>query len=122
MSLEIRNAATPSLPWPDMPINPDWIEDGNPVAKGAILVQSDDKRLSCGVWECSPGRFEWNFGWDEFARIFEGEVTIREDGGKTYTLGPGDIVHFPLGLKTHWRVKKTVRKVFFIRTPEPLNL
>lgn len=117
MSLEIQTASTPALPWPDMPINPEWIGEGNPVAKGTILVQSEDKKLCSGVWECTPGKFQWQFTWDEFARIFEGEVTIREEGGKTYTLGAGDIVHFPIGLKTHWHVKSTVRKVFFLRVP-----
>lgn len=105
-----------------MPINPDWITGGKPTARGTILVQSSDKLLSSGLWQCSPGQFEWHFAWDEFARLTEGEVTIREENGGTYTLGPGDVVHFPLGLKTYWDVKATVKKVFFIRTPEPLNL
>ena len=78
--------------------------------------------MSNGYWECAEGKFEWTFGWDEFAHVFEGEVEISEDGGRSYTLRAGDTVHFPIGLKTHWHVKQTVRKFFVIRTPEPLDL
>ena len=119
---KIKTAKTPAGSLPDMPINADWIREGDPKAKGTILLQSEDQKLSSGFWECSPGKFIWIFGWDEFARLSEGEVTITEEGGETYTLTAGDVVHFPLGLKTHWHVKKTVKKVFFIRTPEPLRL
>jgi uncharacterized cupin superfamily protein len=103
-----------------MPINPEWVTEGNPTALGTILLQSEDKKLSMGFWECSPGMFDWTFGWDEFARLSEGEVSISEEAGETYTLIAGDLVHFPLGLKTRWHVKKTVKKIFFLRTPEPL--
>jgi uncharacterized cupin superfamily protein len=30
--------------------------------------------------------------------------------------------HFPLGMKTHWHVKKAVRKYFVIRTADALEL
>lgn len=120
--LKIKTTHTPGEPLPAMPINPDWIKGGDPVARGTILMQSEDQLLSIGFWECSPGQFKWCFGWDEFARVIEGDVSIREENGDTYTLGPGDVVHFPLGLETHWDVRKTVKKVFFIRTPEPLKL
>jgi uncharacterized cupin superfamily protein len=119
---QLKTVHTPEEPLPSMPINADWIKGGDPNARGTILLQSDDQLLSSGFWECSPGQFEWNFEWDEFARVIEGEVTVREENGDTYTLGPGDVVHFPLGLKTHWDVKKTMKKVFFIRTTEPLQL
>lgn len=118
--LSMKTAKTPAS-LPAMPINPDWIREGNPAAKGTVLLQTGDQKVSCGLWECPPGKFEWTFSWDEFCRLSEGDVTISEEGGETYTLGPGDVVHFPIGLKTHWHVRKTVKKVFVIRTPEPLR-
>jgi len=54
--------------------------------------------------------------------VLEGEVTITDDEGGSWTLGPGDIAHFPLGLETTWHVPEHVRKVFTIRTSEPLEL
>lgn len=107
---------------PPMPIEPTWIESGSPVARGKILVQSADLCLSSGLWECTAGDFRWTFGWDEFVHILEGEVTIREEGGETRTLRAGDIAHFPLGLTTHWHVPRYVKKVFTLRTPQPLEV
>ncbi len=87
-----------------------------------MLLQSEDKLVSSGIWDCSAGKFQWIFGWDEFVHVLEGEVTIAEEGGDTYTLRAGDSAHFPIGLKSIWTVPDYVRKVFTIRTPEPFNL
>ena len=119
--LKMKTVAMPEN-LPDMPIDPDWIQEGEPTARGAIVTQSADKRVSGGYWQCSEGKFEWTFGWDEFAHVFEGRVAIEEEGGDSYTLGPGDTVHFPAGLKTHWHVMEPVRKYFVIRTADPLEL
>jgi len=119
----ILSAATPTGELPDMPIEPSWIKEGNPIARGTIVTQSGDKRLSSGLWSCELGKFEWTFGWDEFVHVLEGEVDITEDGtDDTTTLRPGDMAHFPLGMKTHWHVKEKVKKFFVIRTPEPFEL
>ena len=108
---------------PDMPIEPSWIKEGNPVARGMIAMQSSDKKVSSGTWSCQPGKFEWTFAWDEFVHVLEGEVDIIEDGSKqVLTLRAGDLAHFPLGTKTHWHVKEPIRKFFVVRTPEPLEL
>ena len=121
--LTLQAAAAVDGQLPDMPIEPSWIKEGNPVARGTVLTQSDDKRVSSGLWSCEPGKFEWTFGWDEFVHLLEGEVEITEDGtDNTVTLGPGDMAHFPLGMKTHWHVKQAVRKFFVIRTAEPFEL
>ena len=115
-------ASEPSGPLPDMPIDAALITAGNPVARGTVLNQSSDKTLSSGLWTCEPGEFDWSYTWDEFVYVFEGEVTITEEGGKSYTVSPGDMAHFPLGLKAHWKVVKAVRKFFVLKTPEPLEL
>ena len=108
---------------PDMPIEPSWIKEGNPVARGTVLNQSADKKVSSGLWSCEPGEFEWHFAWDEFVHVLEGEAEITEIGtDNTITLRAGDMTHLPLGLKAHWRVKSKIRKYFVARTPEPLEL
>lgn len=107
---------------PDMPIEPSWILEGTPRARGKVLLQSADRKVSSGLWDCSAGRFQWTFGWDEFVHILEGEVTIAQQGGPTVTLKPGDAAHFPVGLKTEWLVPRYVKKVFTVRTSEPLVL
>jgi len=120
----IQASTAPSNPLPDMPIEPSWITEGKPIARGAMLNQSDDKKVSNGFWSCTEGKFDWTFAWDEFVTILEGQVIITEagDGGRTYTLNVGDAAHFPLGLKSHWHVTEPVKKYFVVRTPEPLEL
>lgn len=114
-------ASTPAGSLPDMPIDPAWIEDGNPRARGVVLTQTEDKKVSSGIWTCEPGKFAWTFTWDEFVYVLEGEVTISEDeSGRETTLRAGEMAHFPCGMKTHWTVIKPVRKFFVIRTPQPL--
>lgn len=107
---------------PAMPIEPSWILEGTPTARGTVLLQSADKCVSSGLWECTAGRFNWEFGWDEFVQVLEGEATISQEGGETITLRAGDHAHFPLGAKTEWVVPEYVRKVFTLRTPEPFEL
>lgn len=119
----LQSAVTPAGALPDMPIEPSWITDGNPVARGTVLTQSADKRVSSGLWSCEPGQFDWTFSWDEFVHVLEGEVDITAEGSDhTQTLRAGDMAHFPLGMKAHWHVKQAVRKFFVIRTPEPFEL
>jgi uncharacterized cupin superfamily protein len=120
--LTIRVASKPAGELPDMPIEPTWILEGSPRARGAVLVQSADRKVSSGLWECSAGRFKWTFGWDEFVHVLEGEVTISQPGGPAVTLKAGDTAHFPLGLTTEWLVPRYVRKAFTVRTAEPLVL
>ena len=121
-AVAMTSAHTPKGPLLPMPIDPALITAGNPVARGAVLNQSADRTLSSGLWTCEPGQFDWTYTWDEFCHVFEGEVAIAEEGGRTYTVGPGDMAYFPAGLKTHWHVKRAVRKYFVLRTAQPLNL
>ncbi len=120
LSIQVAKANAGELP--DMPIEPSWILEGTPEARGTILVQSADKLISSGLWSCTTGKFRWEFGWDEFVQVLEGEVFISEQGGDTHHLQPGDIAHFPIGLKTEWHVPTFVKKVFTLRTPEPFEL
>ncbi len=94
------------------PINPDWILEGNPIARATTLAVATDNTLSCAVWECSAGKFKWVFGLDEIVQILEGEVVIEEQnpGRKVHTLRVGDIALFPDGLTAHWTVSKYVKK------------
>ncbi len=106
---------------PPMPIEPAWILEGDPVAKGTVIVQSADKLVSTGLWSCTPGKFRWTFAGDEFVYLLAGEVTVTDSTGGKITLHPGDLAHFPRGAETVWHVTQEVRKVFTLRTPEPLE-
>ena len=94
------------------PINPDWILEGNPIARATTLAVATDNTLSCAVWECSAGKFKWVFGLDEIVQILEGEVVIEEQnpGRKVHTLRVGDIALFQDGMTTLWTVPNYVKK------------
>ena len=88
-SIEVKRLHAPAPPrrrLPSMPIPPAWIKDGEAEACGTILTQSPDGRVSSGYWSCTTGKFDWTFTWDEFAHILEGQVTIKQDKGKTCKL------------------------------------
>jgi len=106
----------------DFPLTPQQILKGTPQTKIWINAQSADKKVTQGVWDCTSGQFSWDFVWDEFVMVLEGEATITPENGEPFTLRAGDFCHFPIGLKTVWQVDKYVKKTFTLRTPEPLEL
>jgi hypothetical protein len=121
-TIELLTASAPAGDLPPMPIDADLITDGNPVARGTVLMQTADKKVTAGIWTCEPGAFRWTYTWDEFFHLLEGAVTVITDDTTRHTLGPGDTAHFPVDLKTHWHIDRAVRKFFVLRTNEPFEL
>ena len=60
------------------PIEPSWIIEGNPVAQCYVLSRSADGLASTMVWECSEGRFNWYYDFDETVLILEGSIVLAE--------------------------------------------
>lgn len=110
---------TPLEPWP-MPA--EQVLEGDPRASFAVLWQSPDRKRAIGVYECTPGRFTWDFTSDETVCVVEGRATIAPAGGEPFELSAGDIVFFPTGLKTEWLVTETLRDAFSVYSPEGLDL
>ena len=53
--------------------------------------------------------------------FLEGEILIEQEGAQPITVGPGDFLNCPKGTKSRWIVKKACKKVFFLRSPEPMG-
>ena len=106
-------------PWP---IPADQVRDGSPTARGNVIARADDRRAITGVWECTPGTFDWVYTWDETITVLAGRVTIQEDNGASQTFKTGDVVHFPIGLHATWTVHETVRKFYALLSPTPVDL
>jgi len=47
------------------PIQAAWILDGNPVARAELLSSSADGTASTYFWDCTAGRFNWFYSFDE---------------------------------------------------------
>jgi len=96
-------------------IPPSWILDGAPQTRSKNMARSDDWMSHLVVWECTAGRFTWNYTSDEVLFVISGEAYVSKDGGEEQRLGPGDIVYFPTGTICTWRVPESIRKVAIMR-------
>src|SRR5215469_9398578 len=86
------------------PLPAEWLEQGNPDASGAVLSKTDDSRIVRGVWECTPGRFRWNFTYDETLVVVQGSATVQLESGEDVSFGAGDMVFFARGQSSIWTV------------------
>ncbi len=97
------------------PIDPGWIEAGEPKARSAVVALSEDRGAWTVLWECTSGRFTWRYDVDETAHVLEGSVVISAPGMAARRHGPGDTIHFSRGAVATWEVEGVVRKVAFCR-------
>jgi uncharacterized cupin superfamily protein len=104
------------------PIQAAWILDGSPVARAELLSSSADGTASTYFWDCTAGRFNWFYSFDETFHILEGDVTLKYPSGVSRRVGIGDTVFFPAGSSAEWTVDHYVRKLAFCRTPLPRYL
>lgn len=91
--------------------------EGVPVESGSgrLGVTSDDSSFAA-IWECTPGKFSWSYGWDETIYLLEGRVTLWHNGVGTEVRG-GDLITFHAGSEVIWDVHEKVRKVAFLHRP-----
>jgi uncharacterized protein len=104
------------------PIEPSWIIEGNPVAQGCVVSTSADGLASTIVWECSEGKFNWFYDFDETIMILEGAIVLESDTMRPTRFGPGDVIFFQNGAHARWHVEARVRKLAFCRTTQPFLL
>ena len=101
------------------PINPAWILEGEPVARNAILSRSADMTACTIFWDCTAGKFNWTYEFDETVHILEGSVIVSSENSPPKRLEAGDTAFFPVGTVAHWHVENYVRKVAFCRRVLP---
>jgi uncharacterized protein len=101
------------------PIQAGWVLDGNPVARVELLSSSADGTASTYFWDCTAGRFNWFYSFDETFHVLEGAVTLKYPSGVSRRVATGDTVFFPAGSSAEWTVDHYVRKLAFCRSPLP---
>ena len=104
------------------PIEPSWIIEGNPVAQCYVLSRSADGLASTMVWECSEGRFNWYYDFDETVLILEGSIVLESEGMPPTRYTAGDVIFFKDGAHAKWHVEGRVRKLAFCRKTQPVWL
>jgi uncharacterized cupin superfamily protein len=105
--------------WVACPVNPAWVLEGSPVARIEHLSSSADGTASTYFWECTAGRFNWFYTFDETLHILEGSVKLKFADGRSRCVAAGDVVFFPKGSSAEWTVDSYIRKLAFCRTALP---
>ena len=104
------------------PIEPSWIIEGYPEARSCLLSQSADGLASTMVWECSEGRFNWYYDFDETILILEGSIVLEGDTMPATRYVAGDVIFFRDGAHARWHVEGRVKKLAFCRKTQPVWL
>jgi uncharacterized protein len=99
------------------PIPPDWILEGQPLARNRLIFASSDGQSLAVLWDCTSGRFNWFYDVDETICLLIGEITVIDAAGTRHQLRAGDVFTFPAGSRFEWLVPSYVRKIAFIHSP-----
>jgi uncharacterized protein len=122
MAASVRSAGEKGE-WTPSPIQRTWILEGAPVARIQFLSESADGTASTWFWDCTAGRFNWFYSFDETLHILEGGFGLKDlISGATRRLTAGDVIYFPQGARAEWTVDRYVRKLAFCRTALPSYL
>jgi uncharacterized cupin superfamily protein len=100
-------------------INPDWILEGDPVARNKFLFKSADGTATTWLWDCTAGKFNWFYDIDETVYLIEGSVIIKDHAGGISQVNAGETIFFPAGSSAEWTVPNYVRKFAILRAPLP---
>lgn len=109
----IADAATVKLQ-PE-PIPEEWVLSGTPKGSSKVLARTADWMSTLVVWECTAGRFHWNYSKDETVIVLAGSATIISDQGEERYFESGDVVFFPAGTSCTWLVADRIRKLAVLR-------
>jgi uncharacterized cupin superfamily protein len=104
------------------PIEPSWIIEGTPDARSCMLSHSADGLASTMVWECSAGKFNWYYDFDETVLILEGSIVLESDTMPSKRYAAGDVIFFKDGAHARWHIEDRVRKLAFCRKTSPVWL
>ncbi len=100
-------------PWPALEtLDFVRVRAGTPQHSGLHLMGDADSPTQAGVWECSPGVFDYTFPDNELCKIVSGEVLLTDPHGNTRRLASGGILITERGDTLTWDIRQTVRKVF----------
>ena len=101
------------------PIAPSWIIEGKPEATSCELSRSADGLASTIVWQCTAGKFNWYYDFDETILILEGGIVLENDDMSPTRYGPGDVIFFKDGAHARWHIEGYVKKLAFCRKTQP---
>jgi len=106
-------------PWPNLTELPFVkVTSGEPQHQGRHDIGDFTSRLQVGVWECTPGTFEYTYPGDEICTLVSGSIDITDSQGDVHTFSAGDTFFTEQGETVTWQINETVRKVFQIHNKD----
>jgi len=98
----------------DWGVIPTMIE-GESHISGILIHKGPEGQSECGVWNCTPGKWDCHVTRDEFCHFLEGSCTYTGEDGQVIEVEPDTIAFFPEDWKGVCEVHETIRKVYMIR-------
>lgn len=98
----------------DWGIVPTMIE-GESHTSGQVLYKGPNGESECGLWICTPGKWDCHVTKDEFCHFLEGRCTYVHVSGDVIEVAPDTAAFFPKDWKGTCTVHETIKKVYMIR-------
>jgi uncharacterized protein len=89
--------------------------EGASHTSGKLLHKGPGGRSECGIWRCTPGRWNCRVTRDEFCHFLSGRSTYVHEGGEVIEITPDTVAFFPQDWRGVCTVHETVTKVYMIR-------
>ena len=80
--------------------------EGNPEHQGRFDLGGFGMRTMAGVWQCTPGKFEYTYPGDEICTLLAGKIHVTEQDGTTHTYTAGDIFYTSKGEQVTWVIEE----------------
>jgi uncharacterized protein len=89
--------------------------EGRSHTSGKLLHKGPQGRSECGIWRCTPGRWNCHVTRDEFCHFLAGRSTYVHASGETIEIAPDTVAFFPKDWIGVCTVHETITKVYMIR-------
>jgi uncharacterized cupin superfamily protein len=89
--------------------------EGESRTSGKLLYKGPQGRSECGIWRCTPGRWNCHVTRDEYCHFLAGRSTYVHEDGEVIEIAPDTVAFFPQDWKGVCTVHQTVTKVYMIR-------
>jgi len=97
----------------DWGVIPTMIE-GKSHTSGKLLHKGPNGRSECGIWRCTPGKWQCHVTRDEFCHFLAGRCTYVHESGEVIEIAPDTVAFFPENWRGVCTVYEQVTKVYMI--------
>jgi uncharacterized cupin superfamily protein len=96
------------------PMDPKRVVAGSPRSSYKIIYSHPSKEFYSGIFECTAGKWNVNYGEDEYCTLVEGKVVLTGEDGIPNEFSAPESFLIPAGFKGTWEAQTYVRRYFVI--------